>query len=171
MFKSLLIASATLAFGSAALAQAVAERPVPTPPRGGPPLALALEAVQTAQATCEAKNYKVTALIVDSQGTLVALLSGDGASYKTPDLAGSKAATVVKYKVASGEVQKRAIADPAFVAELQADPKIGAAHQGGLPIMAAGKLIGAIAVSGATGGQNDEACAQAGLDKIASRLH
>lgn len=170
MLKFAPFAAALVAFSSAAQAQAVADRPVPTPPRGGPTLALALEAVQTALSACEAKNYKASALMVDYHGATIVLLSSDGASYKTPDLAGSKAATVMKYKVASGEVQKRAIADPSFVAELQADPKIGAAHQGGLPIMAGGQLIGAIAVSGATGGENDEACAKAGLDKIAARL-
>jgi uncharacterized protein GlcG (DUF336 family) len=121
-------------------------------------------------AACDAKAYKVSALMVDYHGSTIALLSADGASYKTADLAGAKAATVMKYKVASGEIQKRANTDQALVAELTADPKIGSAHQGGLPIMVAGQLIGAIAVSGATGGENDEACAQAGLDKIASRL-
>jgi uncharacterized protein GlcG (DUF336 family) len=170
MIKSALTALLIAASASTALAQAVAPRPVPTPPRGDPPLALALEAVQTALAACEAKNYKASAMVVDYHGSTIALLSSDGASYKTPELAGAKAATTMKYKVASGEIQKRAIADAAFAAEVAADPKIGAAHQGALPIMVGGKLIGAIAVSGATGGENDEACAQAGLDKIASRL-
>jgi uncharacterized protein GlcG (DUF336 family) len=158
-----------LSVASVAHAQAVTERAT-TPPRGGPPLALALEAVQTAEAACHAKGYKVTALIVDVHGALIALLSGDGASYKTPDFAAYKAATVLKFKVASRVVSDRADHDPALVAELKADPKINAAHIGGLPIMSGSEMVGAIAVSGAPGGENDEACAQAGLDRIAARL-
>jgi len=170
MLKSVLSASFIMAGVISARAQAVLQH-VESAPRGGPSMALALEAVETAQATCQAKGYRVTALVMDQHGVLVALLSGDNASYRTPELAGSKAATAIKYKVASGVIQRRADAEPALVDELKADPKIGAAHQGGLPIMAGAEIIGAIAVSGAAGGQNDEACAKAGLDKIATRLH
>jgi len=170
MFKSAATVLATLSLAGIAYAQAVTERAT-TPPRGGPPLALALEAVQAAEAACHAKGYKVTALILDNHGALVALVSGDGASYKTPDFAGYKAATVLKFKVASRVISDRADHDPGLVAELKADPKINAAHIGGLPIMARSEMIGAIAVSGAPGGENDEACAKTGLEKIASRLH
>jgi uncharacterized protein GlcG (DUF336 family) len=41
---------------------------------------------------------------------------------------------------------------------------------GGLPISAGGEVIGGIGVGGAPGGHLDEACAQAGLDKIKDRL-
>ena len=169
MFKSAVTAIAALSVASVANAQAVTDRAT-TPPRGGPSLALALEAVQTAEAACHAKGYKVTALIVDFHGALIALLSGDGASYKTLDFAAYKAATVMKFKVASRVVSDRADHDPALVAQLKADPKINAAHIGALPIMAGGEMIGAIAVSGAAGGENDEACAKAGVDKIVSRV-
>ena len=59
----------------------------------------------------------------------------------------------------------------ALVAELKADPKIGAAHIGGIPVTIGGQFAGALAVSGAPGGEKDEACAMAGLAKIADRLH
>ena len=41
---------------------------------------------------------------------------------------------------------------------------------GGLPVKAGEELIGGIGVGGAPGGDKDEACAQAGLDKIKNRL-
>lgn len=41
---------------------------------------------------------------------------------------------------------------------------------GALAIKAKGNMIGAIGVSGAPGGDKDEGCAQAGIDKISSRL-
>jgi uncharacterized protein GlcG (DUF336 family) len=42
--------------------------------------------------------------------------------------------------------------------------------QGGLPIIVDGDTIGAVAVSGSPGGKKDEACAKAGLDKVADIL-
>ena len=44
-------------------------------------------------------------------------------------------------------------------------PRVVAAG-GGLPIESAGSTVGAIAVSGAPGGDADETCAQAGIDAI-----
>ena len=41
---------------------------------------------------------------------------------------------------------------------------------GGLPIKVGDETIGGIGVSGAPGGQNDEACAQAGIAKVADQL-
>jgi len=47
------------------------------------------------------------------------------------------------------------------------EPRVGlAALGGGLPIEAAGALVGGIGVSGAPGGDLDQACAQAGIDAI-----
>lgn len=41
---------------------------------------------------------------------------------------------------------------------------------GGLPIEAAGQLVGGIGVSGAPGGDSDDICARAGVDAIESDL-
>lgn len=42
--------------------------------------------------------------------------------------------------------------------------------EGGLPIRAGGALLGALGVSGAPGGDKDEACAPAALNKLQERL-
>jgi uncharacterized protein GlcG (DUF336 family) len=42
--------------------------------------------------------------------------------------------------------------------------------QGGVPIKVGNQLIGAVAVSGAPGGDKDAACANAGLAKVADKL-
>jgi uncharacterized protein GlcG (DUF336 family) len=165
---------AALALAGAASAQtppAAATPPPPPPPRAkGPALALAVEAAQTAVAACLANTYKVTALIVDSGGAPVVLLSGDGVAVRTQDIAASKIATVMKYKMPSGDIADKVKTDPALAAEVKADPKIGTARRGALPILVGGEMIGAFAVSGAPGGEKDEACVKAGLDKVASRL-
>jgi uncharacterized protein GlcG (DUF336 family) len=41
---------------------------------------------------------------------------------------------------------------------------------GALPIKVGDKTIGAVGVSGAPGGERDEVCAKAGLDKVADQL-
>ena len=61
-------------------------------------------------------------------------------------------------------------ADVNLAAEIKADPKIGTARRGALPLMVGGDFIGAFAVSGAPGGDKDEACVKAALDKIGGRL-
>jgi uncharacterized protein GlcG (DUF336 family) len=44
------------------------------------------------------------------------------------------------------------------------------AAQGALPVKAGDEVIGAVGVSGAPGGDKDQVCAQAGLDKVADQL-
>jgi uncharacterized protein GlcG (DUF336 family) len=97
----------------------------------------------------------------------VVLLSGDGAAVRTQGIAKTKIAAVMKYRMSSGEVVAKAKADPKLDAEIKADPAIGTARQGAVPIMSGGEMIGAFAVSGAPGGDKDEACVNAALAKVA----
>jgi uncharacterized protein GlcG (DUF336 family) len=143
----------------------------PRPARAqGISTALAIEGAQTAIATCLGNGYKVTALIVDSAGVPIALISGDGAAAITQRIAMGKAQSVLKYKMTSGEVAAKASSDAGLMSQLMADPQIGAPRQGAIPIMVGGASIGAFAVSGAPGGDKDEPCAKAGLAKIQDRL-
>ncbi|HEX9702025.1 MAG TPA: heme-binding protein [Rhodospirillales bacterium] len=41
---------------------------------------------------------------------------------------------------------------------------------GGVPVEAQGSIIGAVGVSGAPGGDMDDACARAGIDAVAADL-
>jgi len=159
------------AFAQAPAAGAAPGAPPPAPPRAkGPSLALALEAAQTAVATCTTNGYKTTATVVDSAGVPIVILSGDGAPERTQAVGLSKTATTLKYKVPSGEIADKVKTDAALDAEVKADPKIGTARRGALPLKVGGEIIGALSVSGAPGGDKDEVCVQAGIDKIASRL-
>jgi uncharacterized protein GlcG (DUF336 family) len=141
--------------------------PAPPPPRAkGPALTPAVQAAQAAVAACAANGYKVTALITDSGGDPVVLLSGDGAAVRTQTIAKTKVAAALKYKMSSGEVVAKAKADPKLDAEIKADPAIGTARQGAVLIMSGGDILGAFAVSGAPGGDKDEACVKAAMDKV-----
>jgi uncharacterized protein GlcG (DUF336 family) len=155
---------------TAASAQAPAPpagaRPAPPPRAKGPALTPSVQAAQAAVAACAANGYKVTALITDSGGAPVVLLSGDGAAVRTQDIAKSKVAAALKYKMSSGEVAAKAKTDSKLEAEIKADPAIGTARQGAVLIMTGGDILGAFAVSGAPGGDKDEACVKAAMDKV-----
>jgi uncharacterized protein GlcG (DUF336 family) len=76
----------------------------------------------------------------------------------------------IKYKMSSGDVADKAKTDAALDAEIKADPRIGTARRGALLLKVGDEIIGAVSVSGAPGGDKDEVCTQAGIDKVASRL-
>ena len=58
--------------------------------------------------------------------------------------------------------------DPAFGFLRQIPNVVGI--DGGVPIRAGDEVIGGVGVSGAPGGEKDEACANAGLAKVAGAL-
>lgn len=163
---------AALAFALIAMpasAQQTARPSFPAPARR-PAFDIALEAAQAANAACAAKGTHTVALVVDAANAPVVLLSADGAIAIAGDFALRKTAAVIQYKQSSGAVAARAAKDQGFAAEVKANPKIGFALAGALPMMAGSEQIGAIAVSGGSGPEGDEACAQAGLDKVKARL-
>jgi uncharacterized protein GlcG (DUF336 family) len=152
---------------AAMVANVAAAQPGPPPPRAkGPALTPSVQAAQAAVAACLANGYKVTALITDSGGDPVVLLSGDGAAVRTQNIARTKVAAALKYKMSSGEVVAKAKTDPKLDAEIKADPAIGTARQGAVLILSGGDILGAFAVSGAPGGDKDEACVKAAMDKV-----
>lgn len=147
-----------------------AAQPAP-PPRGpGPRLDIAIELAQAAIAACRAKGDHVAALVVDADNVPVVLLADDGSITLAQVLAPRKTALVIRYKVASGAIAERAKSDEALAAEIKADPKTGFALAGALPLLAGGKQIGALAVSGGSSPQSDESCAKAALAKVGGKL-
>jgi uncharacterized protein GlcG (DUF336 family) len=135
--------------------------------------ALAAEAVSEAVAACAKQGYKVTATIVDADGVTQAMLRGDGASMTTLSAACDKAYTVFMLGAPRNEDTSGAIAQ-----RMGQTPSAGGLAklphilllQGAIRIKIGAEAIGAIGVGGAPGGELDEACAKAGLDKISGRL-
>ena len=146
--------------GLPAFAQALATHRVPA--------ALALEAVGAAVEACKAQGYATTAVLVDASGARQALLRGDNAGVHTLDSAFGKAYTSASFKGPSAAVAERLLAHPP-TAQLGLLPHV-LLLGGGLPIKIGDEVVGGIGVSGAPGGEKDEACARAALDKIGDRL-
>jgi len=157
------IAAVTLAAGFVTPAQA---QGLLTTHRVSAPLAL--EAVGAAVAQCASQGYFTSAVVVDASGTRQAVLRGDNAGIHTMDSAMGKAYTASTFKSESGAIATRLQGNPAS-AGLAYVPGV-LLVQGGVPIKIGDEVIGAVGVSGAPGGDKDEACAKAGLDKVADQL-
>jgi uncharacterized protein GlcG (DUF336 family) len=162
------------ALGAAALLAALTSSsvwadPLPTETHKVLPAALAVEAAQAAIAHCKAQGYNITVTIADRAGTPILLLVGDGARYLTREVTRRKAYTAALWQMSTGEFSKRFPTPTGFNPTVY-DPQL-ATGQGGVPIKAGDETIGAIAAAGAPGGDKDEACALAGLDKIKDRLN
>jgi uncharacterized protein GlcG (DUF336 family) len=121
---------------------------------------------QEALNSCRAAGYKVTVLVVDSLNAPKALLRDDGATASTTEVAKMKATATMLYNRPSGPAQPLPAGQAAPPATIPGT--INA--QGGVPIKVGEVTIGAVAVSGAPGGDKDAACANAGLAKAADKL-
>ena len=130
-------------------------------------LATALVIATTAADTCKAQGNRVSVTVVGRDEQVVVQLRGDDASPHTIENSFRKAYTARTFRVPSGEIANRLKQDPAFFA-VHLNNVIPA--QGGLPIKLGDEAIGAVGVSGSPGGDKDEACAKAGLDKAAEQL-
>jgi uncharacterized protein GlcG (DUF336 family) len=121
---------------------------------------------QEAMAKCRADGYKVTVLVVDGLNAPKAMLRDDGATAATTEVAKMKATATMLYNRPSGPAQPPAPGTTAPPATIPGT--INA--QGGVPIKVGDVTIGAVAVSGAPGGDKDAACANAGIAKVEARL-
>jgi uncharacterized protein GlcG (DUF336 family) len=130
-------------------------------------LAAALAIATGAADACKAQGYTVSVAVVGREAQLLVQLRGDGSPPHSIENSYRRAYTALTYRRPSGEVEDRVRKDPN-------DPLVNLtnvmAARGGLPIVVGGDALGAVAVSGAPGGDKDEACARAGLDKVADRL-
>ena len=121
----------------------------------------------TAMADCKAKGWPVSATVVGRNGEVLVQLRGDGTGPHTMENSFKKAFTSRTFRIPSGEMEDR----------LKQNPQMGAQYltgfttaRGALPIMIGEEVIGAAGVSGAPGGDKDEACVKAGIEKVADQL-
>src|SRR3974390_227925 len=120
---------------------------------------------QEAMAKCRADGYKITVLVVDALNAPKALLRDDGATAATTEVAKMKATATMLYNRPSGPAQP--LPPGTAAPPLPIAGTINA--QGGVPIKVGDATIGAVAVSGAPGGDKDAACANAALAKVADK--
>ena len=129
--------------------------------------AIAMTIAETTIATCKANGYAVSATVVGRNGEIIVQVRGDNTGPHTIENSMRKAYTARTFRSPSGDL----------VTRLKADPSLGLIHlnniianQGALPIKVGDETIGGAGASGAPGGEKDEACVKAGIDKVADQL-
>ena len=132
------------------------------------PAALAVEAANETVMACAKQGYTETAVVLDADGAVIALVRGDGAGIHTIDSAHDKAYTSVSFKNDTLALADRAKGEDS-IAPLAKLPHV-MFFGGGVVIKLGNEVIGAIGAAGAPGAKLDDSCAHAGLDKIHDRL-
>lgn len=131
-------------------------------------LDLALETARAALAECQKRGFQVAVSVVDRFGNPQVMLRDRFAGPHTPPTATGKAWTSATFRNSTAELN--AISQPGMMqAGLRNLPNV-VIIGGGLVIEAGGSVLGAIGVSGAPGGDADEACARAGIAAIQDKL-
>lgn len=134
----------------------------------------AMELATVALAACRKHGSQVTITVLDHAGRTKVVLRDDGSNPHSVEHSYRKAYTALTYRMPSGEYGKRAASSfPASHGPLHLDSITTSA--GGLPIRAGNAVVGAVGISGTPGsggagagggGAADEACAQAGIDRV-----
>ncbi len=130
-------------------------------------LKMALTIAEAAIAECEKAGNDVSVAVVDRAGRLRVFLQGDKAAPHNIELAQRKAYTARTFGRSSAEWSERTAAGSELAAQRQLEHVI--ALRGGIPIKVGNETIGAVGVSGSTS-IGDEACAVAGVEKVADQL-
>ncbi len=119
----------------------------------------AITIAEQAIAACREKGVQVGVTVVDRNGIPQLAMRDTLAPPITLSVSEGKAYAAVMFSVPTAALAERANTPIGRV------PGV-VMSTGGLPIQAAGALIGGVGVSGAPGGEIDEACAQAGIDAV-----
>jgi uncharacterized protein GlcG (DUF336 family) len=126
---------------------------------------LAFTLARAALADCQKRGYQVAVAVVDRFGITQVLLRDRFAGAFAITTATGKAWTAVNFRNNTGDV----IATTPPGTGVRALPG-ATVSSGGVMVEAGGMLVGAIGVSGAPGGDKDEACAKAGIAAIRDKL-
>ena len=156
----LLVLALLLAAGTAA-AQSTFSVKVLTPET-------ALKAARAALERCRANGFQVAVAVTDRMGVIQVVLRDRFAGAHTPDMASAKAYTAASFRTNTTELAE-ATQPGRPQSGIRNRPGV-AAVGGGMTIDAGGALLGAIGVSGAPGGKEDDACAAAGIAAIRDEL-
>ena len=129
---------------------------------------IALDLARATLADCQKKGFQVAVAVTDRFGNPQVMLRDRFAGTHTPTTAQGKAWTAASFR--TNTIDLMAMSQPGMpqsgLRNLPNVVMIG----GGITVEAAGTMIGAVGVSGAPGGDADEACAKAGVSAIKEKL-
>src|SRR5215813_3823793 len=140
-----------------------AEAQAPPPPYGAPiTLEQAKKVLAGAEAEAKKNNWPVVIWVLDSGGQPVAMQRLDNAQWGSVDIAKEKARSAVALRRPTKALQDLIAQGGANLRLLTLGYSV---LEGGIPIVADGKIIGSVGVSGVTS-QQDAQIAQAGIDAL-----
>lgn len=116
--------------------------------------------------SCADSGYQVSAVVVDRSGVVQVIMRDVYASRFTIEIAQRKANASILSGTRTSTFRKNRADIRAELNEIDGILVL----DGAVPIRAAGTLLGAVGVSGAPGGDKDEACARVGVDSILEQL-
>lgn len=125
-------------------------------------------AAQAALAHCRRAGHQVAVAVVDRAGLVQVLLRDRFAGAHTLEIAPQKAWTAASFRMPTAALAAETQAGRPM-SGIRATPRVMAIG-GGQVIEAGGAVLGAIGVSGAPGGEADDACALAGIRAIADAI-
>lgn len=129
---------------------------------------LAQELARATLESCRAQGYQVAVAVVDRFGQTQVMLRDRFAGPHTPTTATGKAWTAVSFRTNTTDLLPlTAPGQPQ--AGLRQLPNV-VVLGGGMLIESGGATVGAVGVSGAPGGAEDDRCAKAGLDAVRDKL-
>ena len=130
---------------------------------------IALKAAQAAKAECQTRGWQVTVAVSDPSGLPLVVLRDRYAGWHTLAAAEGKARSAASWRESTSTMAARVNTPGSPEQAIKSLPGV-VMIGGGMPIEAAGQMVGAIGVSGAPGGDNDDICAKAGLAGVEDDL-
>lgn len=130
-------------------------------------LPMAKTIAEAALAECAAKGYHTAVAVVDRAGQIMVLLRDEQATAQVAEMARRKAYTARVFRSTTLDFQKRTTPDMPNAA--QRDLADILALGGGAPILVGNEAVGGVGSAGSTQEQ-DDACAKAGVAKVADLL-
>ena len=130
-------------------------------------LSMAKTIAEATIAACKEKGFHTAAAVVDRAGQVLVILRDEEATAQTAEMARRKAYTARMFRTTTLEFQKRTASDPSLLP--QRDVADILALGGGVPIQIGRETIGGVASSGSNQ-EMDDACAKAGVAKVADLL-
>jgi uncharacterized protein GlcG (DUF336 family) len=128
---------------------------------------MALRIVEGAIDRCAKDGFNVSVVVVDRAGLAAASVRGDGTKPHMLELARLKAYTASTNPRGQSSLEFKRVAEQRpYLKQIPGIVFIG----GGVPIKIGDEVIGAVGVSGAPGEEKDEACANAGIARVADSL-
>lgn len=129
---------------------------------------VALDLARAVLADCRQRGYQVAVAVTDRFGVTQVMLRDRFAGPHTGPTASGKAWTAVTFRTNTTDLI--AISQPgmpqAGLRTLAGAVILG----GGMVVEAGGSLVGGVGVSGAPGGEADDACAKAGVEAVRDKL-